>query len=86
VAQQFEADIHNTLVSNGRNWPDALAGAAYAGVEGIPVLLTRPTDVPDVVMTELTDHLAPERLVILGGTAAVSQNVEDELNEVFPFE
>ncbi|GAA1140489.1 cell wall-binding repeat-containing protein [Ornithinicoccus hortensis] len=84
VADAYEAGVANTLIASGRNWPDALAGASYAGTNGIPVLLTRPTDVPESISTKL-DELSPERLVILGGTSAVSQDVEDALNEVFPF-
>lgn len=75
-------DAPNVLVASGANFPDALAGSAYAGAEGIPVLLTRPDGVPEVTMAEL-DALSPQQTTLLGGPVAVTRAVEILLNGRF---
>lgn len=65
-------------VANGMTYPDALVGAAAAGAEGSPVLLVARDAVPDATRTEL-ERLAPERIVVLGGPAAVSDGVVAQL-------
>lgn len=40
-------------------------------------------ELPDQVLAEL-DRISPDQVFILGGTAAVSQDVEDELNLSYP--
>lgn len=70
-------------VATGENFPDALAGSALAGSQDAPVLLTRTDELPDGVLAQL-DEISPDQLFILGGTVAVSQAVEDRLNEEYP--
>jgi glucose/arabinose dehydrogenase/putative cell wall-binding protein len=62
-------------LATGATFADALAGTPAAAREGAPILLVHRTCVPDVVRAELA-RLAPERIVILGGTAAVAERVE----------
>ncbi len=62
-------------VASGANFPDALAGAARAADHRAPVLLVRPGSVPAATAQQL-ERLAPDRIVLLGGTAAVSTAVE----------
>jgi len=71
-------DPQAAFVATGGNFADALAGAAVAGAEGSPILLTAPTQLPDPTRAAVTD-LAPARLTILGGSTAVSSEVEAEL-------
>ncbi|USQ77398.1 cell wall-binding repeat-containing protein [Ornithinimicrobium cryptoxanthini] len=73
----------NVFLATGLDWPDALAGAAMAGHEQNPVLLTQQGSVPGVTWTEL-DRLDPATVVILGGTSAVSTAVQDELRLLRP--
>jgi uncharacterized lipoprotein YddW (UPF0748 family)/putative cell wall-binding protein len=54
---------------------DALAGAVLARHVDGPVLLTAPDTLPTETAAEL-DRLAPRRVVILGGTEAISPAVE----------
>ncbi|QNA93623.1 cell wall-binding repeat-containing protein [Microbacterium sp. Se63.02b] len=54
-----------------------MAGAAAAGHLGGPVLLTEPGALPAVVSAELA-RLKPQRIVILGGTGAVSEAVKKQ--------
>ena len=66
------------FVAAGSNYPDALAGAAYAATVGSPVLLTERTAIPAATVTEL-QRLKPGRIVVLGGTGAVSDAVRTAL-------
>ena len=51
-----------------------------------PMLLTDRTDLPDVVAEYLAARLGTiDTVVIFGGTAAVAQAVEDEVNDVLGF-
>jgi len=65
-------------IAVGTNFPDALAGAAQAAASGSPVLLTPSDALPQSVIDEIT-RLDPYAIVILGGTAVISQAVEDQL-------
>lgn len=67
------------VLATGADFPDALAGGPAAAALGGPVLLVSRDSVPSVVLEELT-RLAPERVLLLGGTGAVSEQVEDELD------
>ena len=77
-AAVFPGGADTVFVATGRNFPDALAGAAVAARFGAPMLLVDTSDVPDVVAVELA-RLNPTTIIILGGTAAVSSLVELEL-------
>ena len=59
------------FLASGADFPDALSAAAAAGVEGAPVLLTRPHGLPGATMQEL-DRLSPSTVYVIGGNAAVS--------------
>ncbi|UJH70308.1 cell wall-binding repeat-containing protein [Ornithinimicrobium sp. INDO-MA30-4] len=83
ITQAYDAEQPKTFLASGNAWPDALAGAGLAGYEGVPMLLTNTASVPDSVMGEL-DRLSPAGVTILGGTAVVSQEVEDALNVALP--
>ncbi|WP_404430611.1 cell wall-binding repeat-containing protein [Microbacterium lacus] len=76
ISQAYFSDEGPTRVylASGVAFPDALAGAAIAAQLGAPVLLSLPTSLPAVTLTEL-QRLAPDEVVILGGTAAVSDAV-----------
>ncbi|NLG19943.1 MAG: S8 family serine peptidase [Actinomycetales bacterium] len=67
-----------TYVASGMDWPDALTGAARAGADHEPLVLTRMQAVPNVIWSQLL-RLNPDTIVILGGLDAVSQDVEDAL-------
>jgi MYXO-CTERM domain-containing protein len=61
-----------------RGWPDTLATAALAGFDGDPILLTNRDRLPDETIGAL-GRLGVDRVTITGGTAAVSQAVEDRI-------
>lgn len=66
------------VIATGANWPDALGGSALAGAVEGPLLLTQPGALPDAVRTEI-ERLGAGEAYILGGTGAVSAEVEGAL-------
>ena len=77
-ADSFKRGVSVAYVANGLNFPDALSGAPAGGHLGGPVLLTRPTSLPDEIALEL-ERLAPSEIVVLGGPDAVSDAVKTQL-------
>ena len=73
------------FVANGEEFPDALAAAPVAAALGGPVLITQPDELPAAVLRE-TQRLAPDRVYVIGGTAAVSADVEESQATVAPVE
>jgi outer membrane protein assembly factor BamB/putative cell wall-binding protein len=71
------------FIATGRSFPDALAASATAGAMRSPLLLVTADAVPPVVRCEL-QRLVPEDIVLLGGSAAVSIEVEEELAAGYP--
>ena len=70
--------VELVVVTNGLNFPDALAGGPYAAGVG-PLLLVPPSgQVPQVVLDELA-RLDPAYVDILGSTDAVSAGIEEQL-------
>lgn len=64
---------------DNRAWPDALAAGALAAVpDPLPVLLTLSDALPQATESALAD-LQVQTVYVLGGSAAISQGVEDHL-------
>jgi len=74
----FGPGVPVAYVATGTNFPDALAGGPAAGIQGGPVLLTERGGLPQATRDELT-RLRPGRIVVLGGTGAVSATVAQQL-------
>ena len=74
----FPARVPVAYVATGADYPDALGGVPAAGREGGPILLVRPGSLPSATRSEL-GRLAPQRIVILGGTSAVNEVVASQL-------
>ncbi len=63
-------------------WPDALSAASLTGDdEVVPTLLTARTKVPDETRDALED-LAPDTALVLGGPAAVADEVAAEVGQI----
>ena len=75
---EFALGADTVFIATGQDFPDALAGAAVAGIQGFPLLLVQADAIPATTATELS-RLDPDTIVILGGTAAVSSNVASSL-------
>lgn len=60
-------------------WADALSVGAWAATRGIPVLLTTRDTLPSATAAALEDR---EAVIVVGGTAAVSSEVEVEAGTI----
>jgi uncharacterized repeat protein (TIGR01451 family) len=79
LAQRFFAPgLATVYVARSDTFPDALTGGPLAAADGAPILLVTPRRVPDET-AEALRHLRPGRIVVLGGTAAVSTEVAKRL-------
>jgi putative cell wall-binding protein len=74
----FPEGARDVVVVTSMDWPDALGGAALAGALHAPVLLTHPDGLDDAV-EDCVMRLGAERAWIVGGAAAVSPAVEEDL-------
>jgi putative cell wall-binding protein/peptidoglycan/xylan/chitin deacetylase (PgdA/CDA1 family) len=79
----FAANAPVVYVASGEKYPDALSGGAVAGKLGAPLLLVGKDAVPGVIATEL-NRLHPAKIVMLGGTATLSDAVKTALGKVAP--
>ena len=71
--------VETAYVATGRAFADALAGGPAADVGDATVVLVERDDVPASTRAEL-QRLAPENIVVFGGTGAVSDAVLSELD------
>ena len=66
---------------NAGSWADALAGTVLAHHLDAPVLLTEPGRLPDDTAAEIR-RLGVQRVVLLGGTRAISSSVERAVGDL----
>ncbi|MBW3662576.1 MAG: cell wall-binding repeat-containing protein [Actinobacteria bacterium] len=65
----------------GRGWPDALASSVLAARQQVPILLTRPTELPDETREILeSDGIGEVRLA--GGPEAIAEEVEEQIRDL----
>jgi len=76
----YPGGADTVVIATGADWPDALGGAALAGVAGGPVLLVNGSGLPDAVLDEI-ERLEAKTAWVLGGTAAVSDGVFGDLED-----
>ena len=80
VANQARAGSATPVVYvvTGENFPDALGAGPAAAIVKSPILLVAQNSIPGETISELI-RLAPDKIIIVGGTAVVSTAVEDRL-------
>lgn len=84
LAAAFYPDGASTVyVATGENFPDALSAGPSAARFNAPLLLTRIGSLPSATRTAL-NSLSPERIIVIGGTAAISDAVYRELEAYAP--
>lgn len=79
----FPDGATTVFVATGESFPDALVAAPAAIAAGGPLLLVPSGSLPSVVATEI-QRLAPDRIVVVGGTVAVSPSVFTALQPLAP--
>ncbi|NYF10076.1 putative cell wall-binding protein/protocatechuate 3,4-dioxygenase beta subunit [Leifsonia sp. AK011] len=62
------------FLSTGSNFPDALAGSAWAAKEDSPLYTVETNCIPPAVLADISE-LKPDNLVLLGGTPTLSEAV-----------
>ncbi|MGI6217680.1 MAG: cell wall-binding repeat-containing protein, partial [Coriobacteriales bacterium] len=77
VEEGFDSSEY-AVVASGENFPDALAASSLAGVHNTPVILTNSDELSTSASDEL-ESLGVTNVLIVGGTAAVSSDVESSI-------
>ena len=70
----------SAFLVSGANFPDALSAGVRAFANGIPMILTDPAALSPQARQTMLD-LQTQQVYIVGGTAAVSQAVQDKLTK-----
>ena len=70
------------LLTRDDNYPDALTGAPLSKKLDAPILFTNSKTLTPETGTEIA-RLKPSKVIILGGTGAVSQDIEDVLKQSY---
>jgi hypothetical protein len=70
------------VIARGDLSVDSIAAIAYAKSKGIPILLTRPEELPRAT-EDAIKTLKPREVIIVGGRVAVSEDVESSLEEAW---
>jgi len=72
---------YTVIIARGDIPVDAIAAIAYARSNRIPVLLTKPGELPGATLSAI-EKFKPRRIIIVGGERAVSRSVEERLAEI----
>ncbi|WP_211654812.1 Ig-like domain-containing protein [Planococcus alpniumensis] len=78
ISQKGWDSADTVVLATSRNFPDALAGGPIAYQEDAPMLLTINNKLGTETREEI-ERLGAKKVIILGGTGAISANVEAEL-------
>ena len=81
IIRTFWTKSVRAYVASGANFPDALAGGAVAGRDGVPMLLSAKSFVP-LHTGQQALRLSPRQLTMLGGTVALDGAVEARLRRL----
>ena len=74
----YKPGVPVAYIATGEDFPDALAGGAAGALKDGPVLLVAKDSIPEATVAELK-RLKPKQIIVLGGTAAVSEKVRNAL-------
>ena len=75
-------EIDSVILANDLNYPDALVAGVAGNHIGAPVLLTGKSEIPDETMSEI-QNLSVQTIYIVGGPEAISEDVENQLNQSY---
>ncbi|MBN3554189.1 cell wall-binding repeat-containing protein [Fictibacillus nanhaiensis] len=74
VIRELNLSTYNTFLTTGTTFADALTGSVLAAKHNAPVILTRPTSLPDTTKALIQDKVIKQG-TILGGEASVSNHI-----------
>ncbi|HUH06390.1 MAG TPA: cell wall-binding repeat-containing protein [Egibacteraceae bacterium] len=78
VSSSYWKSSEHAVLATAGDFPDALAAGSLVAKLGAPLLLTSSTELSSQVSSEL-HRLGVKKVWLLGGTAAISQGIEDQL-------
>lgn len=82
IAVASAIDTEEVTVALGTDWPDAVSASSLAALlDGPPILLVESDQVPGATVQAVRD-LGATRVNVVGGTAVVSQDVVDQLEDL----
>jgi putative cell wall-binding protein len=83
VADKFFPGATVVGVATGADYPDALAGGAFMGVEGGPILMSDPFVLPSAVGLYLAeDQTTIGQAFLFGGTGALSNGIATDVSRL----
>ena len=78
ISQKGWTQSDTVVLARGDNFADALAGAPYAHQQDAPILLTQSDVLTAATLAEIK-RLDASKIIILGGTNAINESIENEL-------
>ncbi len=75
-------EIDSVILTTSGHYPDSLVAGAVANNIGSPILLTSPGELDSETLAEI-EELSPETIYIVGGPAAISEDVETSLSATY---
>ena len=82
AAAAAEGDADEVIVASGEDYPDAISAAGLSvGAGGSPVILTHPQHMLDETAAAI-EASGASRVVIVGGSSAVGESLEGELEGI----
>lgn len=78
--KSFYHTVDTVILANGMSYADALAGVPLGYRLDAPILLTNTDSLPDTTLNQIKG-LSAKKVIILGGTGAVSSSVEEKLKK-----
>lgn len=82
ISQDHAPGVAAVFVATGEVYADSMTGAPLTASVLGPIVLTQPDNLPAETIAEL-ERLDPQRIIVLGGTQAVSTQVEIDLAAYF---
>lgn len=87
IAKEAKGTKSHVFLTKGYDKPgaalaDALAVGPVSAIKDMPVLLTKTDEIPEATVKAMKDFEVTD-VTIVGGTSAVSQDIEDELDEKY---
>lgn len=80
IAKYGWADADTVVLGRGDNPVDALTGSVLAKKYNAPLLLVEPNNI-DPSVIKLLDQYRPNRIILLGGYGAISNNIKSTLQK-----
>lgn len=82
LSGDFDPGVNAVFVATGQVYADSMSGAPISVAIGGPIVLTQPDHLPASTIAEL-ERLDPQRIIVLGGPVAVSNDIQVALADYF---